>query len=234
MINTINKKFNNALYQKLAQSSGFIQFEAWFKFMKDSPPKNYGKIKCCVQHFLHGMVSWSHHSYSDLLLQIIDSYCTGRVDRSHNRIIVSVGCGRAEMEMHSCDLHICLDIDKCALFCAKFAISYLFRKKGNIILQHYNVNQGLSNIVTQIREKLTTVKLVVLFQHPNPSEKRIVQEVLIRGIMDCLEMCFMEIVASVDFVYDWHPNKNCWNINELKTLIMDNSNPNIGVSEYLQ
>ena len=45
--------------------------------------------------------------------------------------------------------------------------------------------------------------------------------------MDCLKMCFMEIVASVHFVYDWHPNTNCWNIIELKTLIMDNSNPNI-------
>ncbi len=87
----------------------------------------------------------------------------GRVDRSHNRTIVSVGCGRAEMEMHSCNFHICLDIDKHALFCAKFAISCLFRKKGNIILQHYNMNKGLSNIVTQIQEKLTTVKLRVLF-----------------------------------------------------------------------
>jgi hypothetical protein len=135
-INTINKKFNVTLHQKLAQSSGFIQFEAWFKVMKDSPPKNYGKIFCCVQHTSHGMVSWSHHSYLDLLLQIIDSYCTGRVDRSHNRKIVSVGCGSAGMEMPSCNLHICLDIDKHALFCAKFAFSYLFRKKDNIILQH--------------------------------------------------------------------------------------------------
>jgi hypothetical protein len=42
--------------------------------------------------------------------------------------------------------------------------------------------------------------------------------------MECLEMCFMEIVASVHFVYDWHLNKKCWNINEVKTLIMDNSN----------
>ena len=45
--------------------------------------------------------------------------------------------------------------------------------------------------------------------------------------MDCLEMCFMETVASVHFVYDWHPNKNCWNINELNALILDSSNPNI-------
>jgi hypothetical protein len=223
-INTINKKFNVTLHQKLAESSGFIQFEAQLKFMKDSPPKNYCKIIGCVKHSLHRMVNWSHHSYSDLFVQIIDSYCMGWVGRSHNRIIVSVGCGRAEMEMHCCDLHICLDIDKRALFCAKFATRYLFRKKGNIILQHYNMNEGLSHILTQIQEKLTTVELIVLFQHPNPSKKRIVCDVLIKGIMECLDMCFMEIVASVYFVYNWHPNKNCWNVNEVKTLIMDNSN----------
>jgi hypothetical protein len=123
--------------------------------------------------------------------------------------------------MHSCNLHIYLDISKCALFCAKFSVRYLFRKKGNVILQHYNMNEGLSHILTQIQEKLHTVELIVLFQHQNPSEKRIVCNVLIKGIMEC---CFMEIVASVHFVYDWHPKKNCWNVNELKTLIMDNSN----------
>jgi hypothetical protein len=128
------------------------------------------------------------------------------------------------MEMHSCDLHICLDIDKRALFCAKLAMRYLFRKKSNVILQHYNMNEGLSHILTQIREKLPTVELIVLFQHPNPSEKRIFWDVLITGIMECLEMCFMTIVESFHFVYDWHLNKNSWNVNELKTIIMDNSN----------
>ncbi len=126
--------------------------------------------------------------------------------------------------MHSCDLHICLDIDKHALFCAKFAARYLFRKKGNVILQRYNMNEGLIHILTQICEKLSTLELIVLFQHPNLSEKRIVCDVLIKGIMECLKMCFMEIVASVHFVYNWHPRKNCWNVNELKTLILDNSN----------
>jgi hypothetical protein len=37
----------------------------------------------------------------------------------------------------------------------------------------------------------------------------------------------MEIVASVHFVYDWHPNKNCLNVNEFKTVIMDNRNINL-------
>jgi len=51
------------------------------------------------------------------------------------------------MEMHSSDLHVCIDIDKRALFCAKFAMSYLFRKKGNVIIQHYNIKEGLSHIL---------------------------------------------------------------------------------------
>jgi hypothetical protein len=52
-INTIDKKYDDTLHQKLAQSSGFIQFEAWFRFMKDSPPKIYGKILGCVKLSLH-------------------------------------------------------------------------------------------------------------------------------------------------------------------------------------
>jgi hypothetical protein len=58
-----------------------------------------------------------------------------------------VGCGREEMEIHSSDLHVCIDINKRALFCAKFAMSYLFRKKGNVIIQHYNIKEGLSHIL---------------------------------------------------------------------------------------
>jgi hypothetical protein len=37
--------------------------------------------------------------------------------------------------------------------------------------------------------------------------------------MECLEMFFMEIVASVHFVYDWKTNRNCWNVNELNSNI---------------
>ena len=38
--------------------------------------------------------------------------------------------------------------------------------------------------------------------------------------MNCCEMCIRKIVSSINFVYDWHPNRNCWERNELKTLIM--------------
>ncbi len=141
------------------------------------------------------------------------------------------------MEMHSssCNPHICLDIDKRALFCAKFAVRYLLRKKGNVIIQHYNKNEGLSPILSKIREKLPCVELIVLFQHPKPSEKRLICNVLIKVIMECLEICVMEIVAGVQFVYDWHSKKNCWNVNELKTLILDYGNINLlGCLSFLE
>ncbi len=131
------------------------------------------------------------------------------------------------MEMHSSDLHVCIDISKCALFCAKFAMSYLLRKKGNVIIQHYNIKEGLSHILKKIREMLPSIKLIVLFQHPNPSANSIVQNVLITGMLECMEMCFIEIVSSVQFVYYWHPNRNCWDINELKSIIMQKGDINL-------
>jgi hypothetical protein len=45
--------------------------------------------------------------------------------------------------------------------------------------------------------------------------------------MECMEMCFIEIVSSVHFVYDWHSNRNCWDINELKSIIMQKGDINL-------
>jgi hypothetical protein len=56
-IHTINKRVDVTLHQKLAQSSGFIWFEAWFKFINDSPTKYYSKILGCVKHSLYCMVN---------------------------------------------------------------------------------------------------------------------------------------------------------------------------------
>jgi hypothetical protein len=97
------------------------------------------------------------------------------------------------------------------------------------------MNEGLSPIFSKIREKLSCIEFIVLFQHTNPSEKRLICNILIKGIMECLEMCVMEIVAGVCFVYDWHSKKNCWNVNELKTLIMDYKNINLlGCLSFLE
>ncbi len=134
-----------------------------------------------------------------------------------------MGCGRAQMEMHSSNLHICLDMNKRALFCAKSAMKYLFRKKSNIILQHYNMKEGLAQLITTIHTKIPSVDLIILFQHPPPSIDPLVRDILIEGTMECMSMCMMDIVSSVHFVYDWYPNRNCWNMNELKSLVIRES-----------
>jgi hypothetical protein len=33
----------------------------------------------------------------------------------------------------------------------------------------------------------------------------------------------MDIVSSVRFAYDWHPNRYCWNKNELKSFVIRES-----------
>jgi hypothetical protein len=85
----------------------------------------------------------------------------------------------------------------------------------------------LSHILKKIREMLPSIELIVLFQHPNPSANSIVRNNLITGIMECMEMCFMEIVSSVHLVCDWHSKRNCWDMNELKSIIMQKGDINL-------
>ncbi len=118
------------------------------------------------------------------------------------------------MEMHSSNLHIYLDIDKWALFCAKFVM------KSNLILQHYNMKEGLAELILSIHRQITGLDLIVIFQHPSPSNNPVLHDVLIEGTLECMSMCAMNIVTSLHFIYNWHLNRKCWKKNELKELII--------------
>ncbi len=52
-LNRIHKMFDVTLHQKLDKSNGFICFEDRFKYLKHSPPKNYGKIVDSDELSLH-------------------------------------------------------------------------------------------------------------------------------------------------------------------------------------
>jgi hypothetical protein len=132
------------------------------------------------------------YQYSAGLLDIIQSYSDTHQNEFYNKIIVSVGCGRAQMEMHSSNLHICLNINKGTLFCEKIAMKYLLRKKSNLILQHYNMKEGLAQLITTIHTKIPSVDLIVLFQHPSPSIDPVVRDVVIGGTMECMSMCMIK------------------------------------------
>jgi hypothetical protein len=200
----------------------FIRFEAPFKYMKESPHKEYSK-KISYANFKPRIPHSFHYQYSAELLDIIQSYSDKHQNKFNNKIIVSVGCGSAQMEMHSSNLHMSLNINKRALFCAKFAMKYLFRKKSNLILQHYNMKEGLAQLTTKIQIQIPSVNLIALFQHPSPSIDPVVRDVLIGGTMECMSMCIMDIVSSFHFVYIRHSNRNIWNINELESLIIQES-----------
>ena len=73
--------------------------------MKECPPKDY---------------RW--------LIEIIESYVDQLFDKYNKKIIVLVGSGRAQMEVHSNDLYVCLDIDKRALYCANWKCTSTVRK----------------------------------------------------------------------------------------------------------
>ena len=165
------------------------------------------------------------------MIEIIESYVDQRIDKYNKKIIVSVGSGHAQIEMHSNNLFVCLDIDKRARHCAKFAMKYLFRKKSNVIVQHYIIKEGLLFLLHKIHRHIpSSVEIVVLFQHPSPRIDPVVRDVLIQGAMNCCKMCIRKIVSSIHFVYDWHTNRNCWERNELKALIM----PQISCSQLLE
>ncbi len=102
--------------------------------MKECPPKDYCQ-----------------------LIEIIESYIDQWIDKYNNKIIVLVGSGRVQMEMHSDNLYVCLNIDKRTLYCAKFAMKYLFRKKSNVIVQHFNIKEGLSFLLHKIHRHIPSL-----------------------------------------------------------------------------
>ncbi len=135
--------------------------------MKEYPCKKYGKQSCAVlfKHTVHHSFKCPHSSG---LLHIIVIYWEQHCDKFNKRTVVTVGCGRAQMEMHSSNFHICLDINKQALSCAKFEIKYLFRKKPHLILQHYTMKEGLAELLLLNHQRITWLELIVIFQHPSP------------------------------------------------------------------
>jgi hypothetical protein len=61
----------------------------------------------------------------------------------YKRIVVSLCAGRAEMELLSEYLCICMDVDKQALFSSLFALRYMYWKKANIIYHRRDMSVGM-------------------------------------------------------------------------------------------
>jgi hypothetical protein len=137
----------------------------------------------------------------------------------YKRIVVLLCAGRAEMELLSEDLCICMDVDKRALSSSLFALRYMYQKKANIIYHRRDMSVGIYSLLETIR-KIPELPLVFLVQHPCPTKSK---NKLSRSASDCFFALPDYIIDSVHFVYDSHVNlnKNCWNYQSLKNLLTE-------------
>jgi hypothetical protein len=132
---------------------------------------------------------------------------------------VSLCAGRAETELLSEDLCICMDVDKQALFSSLFALGYMYRKKANIIYHIPDMFVGIYSLLETIR-KISELPVVVLFQHPCPTKSK---DKLSRSASDCFRALSDYFIDSIYFVYNSHANlnKNCWNYQPLKNVLTE-------------
>jgi hypothetical protein len=214
------------LQQKLDSSKNeLIMFEKPFKYMK-SPYKDYGEwliklfLKFCFPISL--FVFCSNFRYKANLLNVIRSHSINYYQK-FQRIVISVCSGSAQTEMHSSpsDLNVCLDVNKRLLYSAIFSLKYLYRRKSNMIIQHYNMKEGFHHLVSTIRS-YTRLPIVILFQHPSPSTQVGLHEVMIKAALECMYLISINVVTSIHFVYDWTTvvGKTCWQKDELRDLLI--------------
>jgi hypothetical protein len=137
----------------------------------------------------------------------------------YKRIVVLLCAGRAETELLSKDLCICMDVDKRALFSSLFALRYMYRKKANIIYHRRDMSVGIYSLLETIW-KISELPVVVLFQHSCPTTSK---DRLSRSASDCFCALSDYFIDSVHFVYDSHVilNKNCWNYQSLKNVLTE-------------
>ncbi len=135
-----------------------------------------------------------------------------------NRIVVSVGAGVAETEMHSEEMCICLDLDKQSFYSSHFTLKFLLSKKCNSIIFHrHDMSVGLHALLHVIWQR-TALPLVILFQHPCTTKNLHKLSIASR---DCFHAFSETMVESVHYVYDWHSNpvKKCWDYDSLFRII---------------
>lgn len=161
--------------------------------------------------------------YSDKILELIEkkSIIGNNKTTEHSRIIVSIGSGRAETEMESGELCICLDRDKKSLYACAFAAKYLWKKSANVVFYWYDIKEGISLLLSAIG-LASKLPVVVLFQHPSPSKETKNRTILQSTFEECIKAMENKVVESIHFVYDTtsETKGTCWK--KMHYLILSN------------
>lgn len=180
------------------------------RVMQASSPDNIIRFETTCRHM-------KDHTFDciDTIVNFVSKYSA--LSR-FNRIVVSVGAGIAETEMHSEEMCICLDVDKRSFYSSHFALKFLLSKKVNNIIYHKHDMSVCLYSLLQVIKQSTKLQLVILFQHPCPTKNL---HKLSIASSDCFKALSESMVESVHYVYDWHsyPLKKCWNYDSLHTII---------------
>ncbi len=121
--------------------------------------------------------------------------------------------------MLSDDLCLCIDNDKRALFSSAFGLKHLNTATKNLIYYHHNMNDHLKELLYQVQQA-TRLPLVVLFQHPSPSNDSKSRGNLFGAIDACIKSLLSGVIVGIHFIFDCRPNYlssgKCWNKMELE------------------
>ena len=202
----------NSVYQKsvtaLSRSINKTYYEVnnRLRVMQESSPDHIIRLEVMCKEM-------KDHTFDNVeeIVGFLSRYTTLT---NFDRIVVSVCAGMAETELHSDEMCICLDVDKRSLYSAFFAMKFLHQKQNNRLVFHrHDMSNGLYALLKQLRNS-TALPLVVLFQHPSPTMN---QYKLSIASHDCFRALTDNVVQSVHYVYDRHPNpsKNFWKYNSL-------------------
>jgi hypothetical protein len=172
---------------------------------------------CCLSFSFH------HNLFcqAEIMLESVAKHCS-QITIEHKRLIVSIGAGRAETEMNSNDLCICLDKDKKSLYSCAFARKYLMKSKSPLVFGQYNMKDGGIIKLLKSIKMVTKLPLQILFQHPSPSQANENRSVLQSTFIECIKAQREELVERIHFVYDSTPDNvrgTSWKTTELYDMV---------------
>lgn len=129
--------------------------------------------------------------------------------RKYEKLVVSIGCGSCETELHAPENHlvVCIDINRRSLFAATYNYSRSSRK--NLIISHHNMQDGVYHVLESVCATYS-VPVVVLFQHPSPARDGANRWALCSAGKDCISCLLSGHVNEIHFVFDYVQGRNCW------------------------
>ena len=123
-------------------------------------------------------------------------------------MIISLGSGSGSTEMNSKLPCLCIDNDKRAVFAGIVNLKgNWLKKKSGVYHAYYDIKngKGIYQIVSRLKIEFPSLKIRILFQHPNPS----LSQTYSNPGFFCVQALKNKIIQDIHFVYDMKKGSNC-------------------------